>query len=230
MYNISTHMLSTTLALLFLPFLASLSYSILWPGEPFVAMLYGAAKVLMVFLALVAYRRLRLSWRAMLPKVGWREVGVVVLLGLGTWAVTAAVLWWLTQAFVPLNTVALRTQVAAFGLDTPLAYVLFALGIAFIHSLFEEWYWRATAVHALTEYMSFSRAAFLGGLAFSGHHMVVLSLFTSWPWAVALGLVVGAAGWAWSWLAHWRGHFWWSWISHMGADLAIFLVGWFLLK
>lgn len=213
------------LVLLIIQALGSVAYSILWPGESWVAMVYVLSKVLMVFLPIIAWKYFGISWKKFLPRLPFRERVLAGVWGIGTCLITGGALWILLESIVPFSLTQAREQATAFGLNRLSVYLLFALGISLVHSLFEEWYWRATAVPLLQRFFSFPWSAFLGGLAFATHHILVLSLFTSWPWAIVLGLVVGVAGWAWSCFAYWRGHFWYSWASHIGADLAIFAVG-----
>lgn len=217
------------IGMLLIQSLGSLAYGILWPGESFVGLLYGGSKVLMMCLPVLAWKYFGISWRGSFRRVSWREGGWGIGLGIATCIVTGSVLWWLLQSGAAFFLGDARAQVEAFGIATPVAYLLFALGVSVAHSLFEEWYWRLTAVPLLERHMRFSLATFFGGVAFSLHHILILSLFTSWLWAIVLGLIVGAAGWGWSWLIKWRGHVWWAWASHIGADLAIFWVGWKLL-
>ncbi len=124
------------------------------------------------------------------------------------------------------NRVALK--VAEFGTATPPRYLALAAFLSFVHSLFEEYYWRWFIHARLRQWLSFGPAATLSSLAFASHHLFVLDFFLPgqfWSAAVpfTLGIAIGGAFWA--WLFERSGSLIGPWISHMIVDATIMAVG-----
>ncbi|MEM0896075.1 MAG: CPBP family intramembrane glutamic endopeptidase [Verrucomicrobiota bacterium] len=106
-------------------------------------------------------------------------------------------------------------------------FLLLALLISFLNSAMEEYYWRWFTYGKLREAMkSKFWPHFLAALAFTGHHIVVTLQFFPLPFVVFLCAGVFVGGMIWSWLCEKQGHTWGAWISHIVADLAIFLIAW----
>ena len=81
----------------------------------------------------------------------------------------------------------------------------------------------------LYQRLSPTAAHLLGGLAFAGHHIVVLWVYAGPLAGVLLGLVVGGAGVCWSLLRQRHGSLVGAWIAHACCDVAIFILGWWAL-
>ena len=63
---------------------------------------------------------------------------------------------------------------AEFGMGTPARYVALAAFLAVAHSLLEEYYWRWFVYGRLRRYVPMAVAMAVSGLAFMGHHVIVL--------------------------------------------------------
>ena len=109
-------------------------------------------------------------------------------------------------------------------------YWIMALFISLVHSLFEEYYWRAFLLSELRTWISGTLLlCLLSGGLFGLHHIfAMLSLF-SWPLVMLCVLGTMLAGGIWSWMRL-RGYSIWDcYISHVFADLAVMGVGYHLI-
>jgi len=221
--------LPVLLAALILPTFAALIYFVLAAGHWSAALIYGATKVAMVVGPLLC--GWRWSWPTTIPRQQpWsRIVGEGLLLGvvMAGAIILAALgpLAWLLDLATPQIT----AKLAEFNLTSTTAYLTLALGISLFHSAFEEWYWRWFAVGHLHARLRPTSAHLIGGLAFAGHHIVVLWVYAGPVAGIALGLVVGGAGVCWSLLHRHQGSLLGAWIAHACCDLAIMLLGWWAL-
>jgi membrane protease YdiL (CAAX protease family) len=133
-------------------------------------------------------------------------------------------------------------KLAPLQLTQAQAYLGLALGISFVHSFLEEFYWRGWIHEALQRRspLSMTQARWLSSLAFTGHHVVVISQYAPssgrWPLIVLFSSFVLVGGWLWAW---WldrerrglqKSNLLGVWLSHIAADLAIFAIGWRLIQ
>lgn len=188
-----------------------------------------ACKVWLVAFPLVwwfVFERGSFSWSPM-RHGGWKP-GVITGLGFA-----AAIL--LGPSLVPaamLDPEALRQLAAQSGFDTKTAFIALAIGLSFGNALIEEVIWR-WFVFVKAEPIFGRRhrygAVVASGLFFTLHHVVVLAAYFP-PTVVVLGsLGVFLGGCTWSALYLRYRSVWPGYLSHVLADLAIFLVGWNLL-
>lgn len=124
----------------------------------------------------------------------------------------------------------IRTQAFEIGLDTRLKYVLFMIGfVCIVNSLLEEYVWRWFVFTRLETLMPRAAAVIASGVCFTLHHIVALDAYFDWE-VVALGsfgVCVGGATWSWIYLRY--RNIWAAWVSHVFADLIIFIIGWQLI-
>lgn len=121
-----------------------------------------------------------------------------------------------------------RRIVSQFGVSSPSSYIALAGGIAVIHSLFEEYYWRWFVYGRLRRHIPVAAAMVVAGLAFMGHHVVVLAVYFPeriWPIVLPFSLAVAAGGVAWAWLYERTGSLLGPWLSHVIVDVALMAVG-----
>jgi hypothetical protein len=214
---------------LVLPTFAALMYFVIAAGHWSAALIYGGTKVAMVVWPFVV--GWRWDWPPPLTRQQpWSRIaaeGLLLGLLMGGAIIVAALgpLAWLLDVAAPR----IAEKVAEFNLSTPTAYVTMALVISVVHSAFEEWYWRWFAVGHLHQRVRPTMAHLLGGLAFAGHHVVVLWVYAGPVAGILLGLVVGGAGMCWSLLHRRHGSLLGAWIAHACCDVAIMLLGWWAL-
>jgi hypothetical protein len=126
---------------------------------------------------------------------------------------------------------AVRQQLARFGLDTPMKYVALGVFYSLVHSLMEEYYWRWFVFGGLRRLVALWPAVLISSLGFMAHHVIVLgeyfgrfSLTT-----VLLSLAVAVGGAVWAWIYHRSDSLYGPWLSHLFADVGIFLIGYQLV-
>lgn len=162
------------------------------------------------------------------PMAGrWRHVVVGTAHGLGL----AGVLGLAYLAFgdsLALHSNDIAAKIHDFSLLARY-FVPTAIVFSIFHALFEEVYWRWFVVRGLAQSMKPAYAMVLGNLAFTSHHIIVLSQFLS-PLLTVLGsLGVFVAGLLWSLLYRKTGSLAASWVSHALADAAIFAAAYALI-
>ncbi len=126
----------------------------------------------------------------------------------------------------------LRAKIADFGMGTPFKFVLMGAFISVIHLLLEEYYWRWFVFGELKKLIPVTAAIVLSGLAFMGHHVVVLAVYLPnqfWSAAVPFSLAIAIGGMVWAWLYHRTGSIWSAWLSHLVIDTGIMILGYDLL-
>lgn len=221
--------LPALLPALILPTVAALVYFVLAAGHWSAALIYGASKAAMVAWPLWC------GWRWAWPPAATRTVpwsrivleGLVLGTLMGGAILLAALgpLAWLLDLAAPN----IQAKVTEFSLHTPTAFVSVAIVVSLLHSAFEEWYWRWFAVGHLHQRLRPASAHLLGGLAFAGHHVIVVGVYAGPVAGILLGLVVGGAGVCWSLLYRRHGSLLGAWLAHALCDAAIFLLGWWVL-
>lgn len=209
-----------------LPSAAALAYFVIWAGHPLAAVIYGGTKLMMIGLLVGLWRTGRLPAIPQMdatPRSAWRE-------GLLVGAIMATLI--IAVSLGPLAglwhdaTPRIAAKVAEFHMDSLVTYLLGALAISVVHSLLEELYWRRLVFGGLLGRVPAAAAHLLAGLAFAGHHIVIAGIYAGWGAGVALGLLVGAAGVAWSVLARRHGGLTGAWIVHAACDIALLALGW----
>lgn len=209
-----------------LPSLGALMYFVLFSQSAWANELYLAAKVLMVALGIVGWRWGSLRFRAALP-IARKEVlrGLLVGIALSVTIFTAAFLFWDTLL---LSRAEILEKITSF---VPLAwYGVMAMVFSIFHALFEEWYWRGYVAHALEGYVRSNAAIILGALAFTGHHVIVLSQMFPLHIVILGSFGVFCGGVIWSLVLKKTSFLTASWISHICVDLAIFFIGFLLIS
>jgi uncharacterized protein len=216
------------------PTVAAWLYFMTLAGHPSMGSAYFAAKVLQALLPLVGWWVLRLP-RDRVGGTTPAGVGSGLLSGIAL-AVPVLGLYALALRGTPLLAAApaqIRARLEPFGAAEIGGFVLLALGLSLVHSLFEEYYWRWFLFGALRRRLAVGSAAALSSLAFAAHHAIVIAglLGPAAPlFMVAAGtLAVALAGVNWVWLFHRFGSLLPPWLSHVVVDLAFMAIGYELL-
>ena len=104
-----------------------------------------------------------------------------------------------------------------------------ALGVSFLNSLAEEYFWRAFLLERTAQRTGWKIAVFLNGLLFGLHHIILLACFFPFAPALLFALGTSCGGWIWS-IMRMKGLSIWScYLSHILADLAVMIVGYIML-
>jgi CAAX protease family protein len=125
-----------------------------------------------------------------------------------------------------------RYRMTLSGVNSPALYARFAVGLAVLHSLLEEYYWRWFVYGRLRIHLPRAAALILAGLAFMAHHVVILSVFfptSHWSAVVPMSLATAVGGIFWAWLYDRSGSLAAPWLSHIVVDAVLCWVGYKLV-
>ena len=123
----------------------------------------------------------------------------------------------------------MRELVTTAGLSSPTRYLLLAAYWTLINSLIEEYAFR---------WFLFRQASYLGGatfgvvlsaVLFTVHHSLALAAYVPWHLNLLASLGVMAGGLLWSLCYYRYQSLWPGYIAHVGADIAVFAIGYHLL-
>ena len=115
------------------------------------------------------------------------------------------------------------------GLGEPARYIAGALYWILVNSLLEEYVWRWFVFERLKTFFGASGAVIAGSFAFTVHHFAALNIFLNVQVALmaSAGIFVGGALWC-VFYARYRS-IWPGYVSHVMADIGVFVAGYFLL-
>jgi membrane protease YdiL (CAAX protease family) len=127
-----------------------------------------------------------------------------------------------------------RTKVEEFGLNSPAGFLLLASFVSLIHSALEEYYWRWFVFGRLRLLVPVGAAVAVSGLAFMGHHVIVLAVYMPGTKAfftlvLPFSLCIAMGGAVWAWLYQRTGSIYSPWVSHVLIDAGIMAVGYAML-
>jgi membrane protease YdiL (CAAX protease family) len=121
-----------------------------------------------------------------------------------------------------------REKVAKMGAASPAAYLRLTVFLSVLHSLLEEYYWRWFVYGRLRLHIHRTVAMILAGLAFMGHHVIILSGYFPgrfWEAVLPFSLAIAVGGIVWAWLYERSGSLLGPWLSHLIVDAALMAVG-----
>ena len=171
----------------------------------------------------LAIERGRPSWSP--PARGGLRVGAAA--GAAMAAAMLVAYWGVLRAHVDPQPV--RQAAVEMGIGSPVSYIAGAAAWILVNSLVEEVVWRWFVLRQLRALLPAALAILGSAALFTAHHAVAMAAYLG-PAQVVLGsLAVLAAGACWSFLYLRYASIWPAWISHVVADIAIFVIGWQLL-
>lgn len=218
---------------LLFPLFSNLLYFVV-AGSPVLAQIgYFTSKAMLVVWPLICFHFiLPRGPGETRPGPAVKQVGWSFLIGLQTGVIIFATIVFLMQT--PIGGVvtngadAVKDRVSQLGFDRN--FLLTAILISFVHAALEEYYWRWFAWGQLQRFVPGFKSHVIAGFAFAAHHYVIVWVFFT-PWfAIFLGTMVAVGGMIWSVLYQRTGTLFGAWFSHMLVDLAIFWVGWTLIR
>lgn len=155
----------------------------------------------------------------------------VILLGLGSGIAISLLGWGLMMT--PLGDQvwagSLGVIERAEGLGFREHFVLFALYVTFVHSALEEYYWRWFVFGSLERKIRPWLAHAIAGVAFGGHHLVILMQFFPFGLAAFFTSCVVIGGVIWTWLYARQGSVLGCWLSHLCVDAFLMILGYQLI-
>jgi hypothetical protein len=145
-------------------------------------------------------------------------------LGLVMLCIMLTVYWLLGWQWV--DTEYVRGRATQVGLNSFNIYLLGAVYWIFINSLLEEFVWRWFVYRQCETLVSSRLAVILSALFFTIHHIIGLAAYFDWRITTlcSVGVLIAGAIWSWCYLSY--RSIWIGYISHIFADIAIFLIGW----
>ncbi len=126
-----------------------------------------------------------------------------------------------------------RAKLQDLNCNSPARFLFLGGFISILHSGLEEYYYRWFLFGRLRRALAFGPAALLAGIAFIGHHVIVLNAYVApayfWTMTLPLCLCVGVGGVIWSRIYERSGSIGGPWISHIVVDLALMGIGYDLV-
>jgi membrane protease YdiL (CAAX protease family) len=230
--------LALLFAMSFPTFLAWMNFFVL-PGttpesNPFLQWFFGVGKAIQFTFPLI-YVSLFERQQLWLPGPTRRGLGVGVAFGFLVGLVTFGLYFGGLKGTVLFEETSpkIHDYMAQFNLPSAEGFLLMAMFIALVHSLWEEYYWRWFVFGRLQRWLPWPGAAVISGLAFMAHHVLVLAFYLPgyfWVAVLPLSLCVAAGGAVWAWMYHRYQSLYAPWVSHCLVDMAIMVVGYDLLR
>lgn len=188
-------------------------------------MIFGFTKLWILVLPAVWVKwvdREAWSWPGW-PKAG---MGVGLLSGVVIAAVILAAYFLLGRHWVDPDQI--HTVAASVGLDRPSVYIGAAVYWCVVNSVLEEYVWRWFVYRKCEILMSPVYAVIAAAFFFTVHHVIALVAYFDLRITIigALGVFTGGAIWSWCYLRF--RSIWPGYVSHVGADVAVFLIGYIL--
>ncbi|MEX0774927.1 MAG: CPBP family intramembrane glutamic endopeptidase [Phycisphaeraceae bacterium] len=123
----------------------------------------------------------------------------------------------------------MRRKAMAVGLTTPAIYLAGAVYWCTVNSILEEYVWRWFVFIRLELLLPRAAAVLASGLLFTLHHIIALSVYFDWRITLlaSLGVLVGGTTWSWLYLRY--RNLYAAYVSHVFADIAIFILGYWLI-
>lgn len=127
----------------------------------------------------------------------------------------------------------ISSKLTDFHITTPLAFLGLAAALSLAHSWFEEMYWRWFVFRRLRAWLPPAGALTLASAAFAAHHAIVLASFVPpghlWTLVLPGTVAVALGGALWCHLFRRYGGLASPWLSHLLVDVALMLVGYWLV-
>ncbi len=194
-------------------------------GTPLGMGAYAASKIWILVLPLLWL------WFADRGRVGFspaRQGGLMMGVALG--AIIGAAIVGGYFVFAPLiDGSAMREAANRNGIGTPGSYLALVAYLAVFNSLLEEYVWRWFVFRKCEIVMGGIPAVIGSALFFSVHHFFALLPQAGLKVALlgTLGVFIGGGVWSWCYLRY--RSIWPGYLSHVIADVAVFVVGWMIL-
>lgn len=216
------------LTTIFVQLVGTLFYFVVLNDASIVQPVYVLTKILMLLAPLV----LVLSLKLPIGPIRFRKnLGASIAWGIISGCVIGSLIFLIYFAFqetwLPFAD-NIRNKIADVGIAK--TYVLAALGISLVHSLFEEYFWRWYTVRGLAVRFSPTAAIVLGGLLFAMHHYILLSQFFGIGLTMLFGTFVGIGGVMWSLIYRRTDSLLAPWISHAIVDGTLFYIGFLIVS
>ena len=124
----------------------------------------------------------------------------------------------------------LTAKVFQFSITSWPSYLALSVFYAFCHSFLEEYYYRWFIFGQVRHVTKLVPSMVISGLAFMGHHVIVLATFFGMSsLTIFLSLSIAVGGMIWAWQYEKSKSLIGPWISHLLVDAGIFAIGYDVL-
>jgi len=195
------------------------------PGNSIVKVFFALCKVWLLVLPLIWL--LRIDKQPMtIPRPTRKGMGAGVVTGILIFLAIGAG-YFLFGHWIDPERVSFNAKQA--GLTSPRLYILLAVYWCTVNSLLEEYVWRWFVFTRCEALMPKAVAVVAAGLFFTLHHVIALTAYFDWRITVlgSLGVFIGGATWSWIYLTY--RNIYAGYVSHVFADIVIFLIGYKLI-
>ena len=165
----------------------------------------------------------KLTW----PRLSKEGLGLGMLTGFILGSIIFLSYWFIARPLMDFSS--LGHMLSAAGIDSLPKYIGLVLYLSLINSLIEEYVFRWFIIEQLKKLVPAFYAVALSGLIFTVHHTVVLVAYVPWYFNMLASLGVFTGGLLWSYLYYRYQQLWPAYLSHIGADIGVFLVGYHAL-
>jgi len=163
----------------------------------------------------------------------WPSWRMVILTGLLSGTGIALVGWLMVLTpvgdIVKDNSHNLVEKARDLGFATRGRFLMVATFITLLHSAMEEYYWRWFVYGHLRQMVGYWPGHLLAAVAFTGHHLVLMSVLFPLPLALFLSFLVGLGGLIWTLMYEWQGTVLGCWLSHLVVGAFLMIVGYRLI-
>ncbi|MHC4416634.1 MAG: CPBP family intramembrane glutamic endopeptidase [Planctomycetota bacterium] len=224
--NPRTRALLALLLLIPVPSLGTLMGMVWAEGEPLGQTLFLASK-LWVFVLPVAWLVLVDKGRPSIPRPAGRGMTAACVSGALIFVAIAVADRLLARHWIDAEL--MRQRAVEIGLTTPAIYLAGAVYWCTVNSLLEEYVWRWFVVTRCEVLLPRVLAVMASGLFFTLHHIIALDVYFDWRVTAlgSLGVFIGGTTWSWLYLRY--RNIWAAYVSHVFADVIIFIIGWRLI-
>ncbi|PIQ77181.1 hypothetical protein COV82_05840 [Candidatus Peregrinibacteria bacterium CG11_big_fil_rev_8_21_14_0_20_46_8] len=206
--------------------IGAILYFVIFAESGFAQAIYSATKILILIWPLVWWMGVGLLWRMHARPERAVSFGYGLLAGIAIALLMLSTFFLFQDFFAQFAPQFLQKAQELNFLEH---YILFAVFLSLAHSLIEEYYWRWFIFRGLMLKFQPVTAALIGSIAFASHHFIVLSQFFPFWITMLFGTAIIGIGLFWCWLYYKTKSLLGPWISHIFADVAIMIAGYFLL-
>ena len=212
-------------ALLLLVPVPSLGAAVLlyWAPDALGKVLYGVCKVWLLALPIAWFLFVERGKFSLSPL---RKGGLMAGLGTGVAIAVIVLVFFALVGRGWIDAEAFRSSLSEVGFDNKSFYLASAVYVMLINAAIEEYAWRWFVFRQCERLMPGFLAVLLSAALFTIHHVVSMRAYVGWDVTLVscLGLMIGATVWStlyWRYRSIWPGY-----LSHIFADIAVYMVGW----
>ena len=214
----------------FLQFIAVILFYILFPGTILGNSIYIIMKLFYIGLPLLALTMKIITPDNFFIQPGKKEFKEQLFWGIGTGLfllISMIAIFYLFKPFFMTFKPLIKEKVKLYHLTE--FYIPFAFFICFFHSLLEEVYYRWFLFRGLMKKYTWQWAGLLSSISFALHHYLLLAAYFPLSLIFLFGTAAGIGGYFWCWLLYKKKAIFGPWLSHLGADAGIMIIGYVLL-